>query len=201
MTLPHPARTTSLAARSYERRRGSARPGGRHRPASWRPRVHPDPACRRKIAWQLNKGESIDSLRRRLHYAREGKVTRRRPEQQNERAWCLTVVTNAVICWHTTYLGPAVDELRRAGREVDAEEPAHVSPARSSAVTHPHHRRPTGLPDLTMRAVNSGTTTTDERTLVTSGTQEWVKPPGVVPNCRSPCPGGFRIPDEAPRDR
>ncbi|OKJ35007.1 Tn3 family transposase [Streptomyces sp. CB01580] len=91
---------------------------------------------------------------------REGKVTRRRPEQQNEQAWCLTVVTNAVICWHTTHMVPAVDELRRAGREVDAEEPAHVSPARSSAVTHPHHRRPTGLLDLTMRAVNSGTTTT-----------------------------------------
>ncbi|MFE7425167.1 Tn3 family transposase [Streptomyces sp. NPDC057545] len=35
---------------------------------------------------------------------REGKVTRRRPEQQNEQAWCLTVVTNAVICWHTTYM-------------------------------------------------------------------------------------------------
>ncbi|MFE2581290.1 Tn3 family transposase [Streptomyces sp. NPDC059378] len=54
---------------------------------------------RRKIARQLNKGESIHSLRRQLHYAREGKITRRQPAQQNEQAWCLTVVTNAVICW------------------------------------------------------------------------------------------------------
>ncbi|WAX79575.1 Tn3 family transposase [Streptomyces sp. KMM 9044] len=91
---------------------------------------------RRKIARQLNKGESIHALRRRLHYAREGKVTRRRPEQQNEQAWCLTVATNTVICWHTTYLGLAVDELRRAGREVDAEVLAHISPARSSAVNY-----------------------------------------------------------------
>ncbi|MFK4066605.1 hypothetical protein [Streptomyces sp. NPDC029674] len=43
----------------------------------------PDPAYRRKIAW-------------------------RRPEQQNEQAWCLTVVTNAVVCRHTEYMGLAV---------------------------------------------------------------------------------------------
>ncbi|MGW3622491.1 Tn3 family transposase [Streptomyces sp. NPDC000880] len=59
-----------------------------------------DPVYRRKIARQLNRGEFIHSLRRQLHYAREGKITPP-PEQQNEQAWCLTVVTNAVICWHT----------------------------------------------------------------------------------------------------
>ncbi|WP_306970442.1 Tn3 family transposase [Streptomyces afghaniensis] len=95
-----------------------------------------DPAYRRKIARQLNKGESLHSLRRQLHYAREGKVTRRQPEQQNEQAWCLTVVTNAVVCWHTEYMGLAVEELRGAGREVDAEVLSHISPARSSAVNY-----------------------------------------------------------------
>ncbi|MBV6697734.1 Tn3 family transposase [Kitasatospora aureofaciens] len=95
-----------------------------------------DEAYRRKIARQLNKGESLHSLRRQLHYAREGKVTRRLPDQQNEQAWCLTVVTNAVICWHTEYMGLAVGELRGAGREVDAEVLAHISPARSSAVNY-----------------------------------------------------------------
>ncbi|MFE5549119.1 Tn3 family transposase [Streptomyces sp. NPDC056534] len=95
-----------------------------------------DEGYRRKIARQLNRGESIHSLRRQLHYAREGKITRRQPEQQNEQAWCLTVVTNAVICWHTEYMGLAVDQLREAGREVDAEVLAHISPARSSAVNY-----------------------------------------------------------------
>ncbi|MFI6049976.1 Tn3 family transposase [Streptomyces violascens] len=95
-----------------------------------------DPAYRRKIARQLNKGGSLHSLRRQLHYAREGQVTRRQPEQQNEQAWCLTVVTNAVVCWHTEYMGLAVGELRGAGREVDAEVLAHISPARSSAVDY-----------------------------------------------------------------
>lgn len=95
-----------------------------------------DPVYRRKIARQLNKGESLHSLRRQLHYAREGKVTRRQPEQQNEQAWCLTVVTNAVVCWHTEYMGLAVGELRAGGREVDADVLAHISPARSSAVNY-----------------------------------------------------------------
>ncbi|MFD5648226.1 Tn3 family transposase [Streptomyces sp. NPDC127039] len=95
-----------------------------------------DEGYRRKIARQLNKGESLHALRRQLHYAREGRITRRRPEQQNEQAWCLTVVTNAVVCWHTEYMGLAVDELRDAGREVGAELLAHVCPARSSAVNY-----------------------------------------------------------------
>lgn len=36
-----------------------------------------DEGYRCKIARQLNKGESIHALRRQLHYAREGKITRR----------------------------------------------------------------------------------------------------------------------------
>ncbi|MFE2283789.1 Tn3 family transposase [Streptomyces sp. NPDC059443] len=95
-----------------------------------------DEGYRRKIARQLNKGEALHALRRQLHYAREGKITRRQPEQQNEHAWCLTVVTNAVVCWHTEYVGLAVDELREAGREVGAEVLAHISPARSSVVNY-----------------------------------------------------------------
>ncbi|MFD9339068.1 Tn3 family transposase [Streptomyces sp. NPDC060028] len=95
-----------------------------------------DEGYRRKIARQLNKGESLHALRRQLHYAREGKITRRQPEQQNEQAWCLTVVTNAVVCWHTEYMGLAVGELRGAGRDVDTEVLAHISPARSSVVNY-----------------------------------------------------------------
>jgi hypothetical protein len=40
------------------------------------------------------------ALRRQLHYALEGKVTRRQPEHQNEQAWYLTVTTNTAI-WGT----------------------------------------------------------------------------------------------------
>nr|WP_041832364.1 hypothetical protein [Actinoplanes sp. N902-109] len=39
--------------------------------------------------------------------------------------WCLTVATNAIVCWSTEYYGLGVAALRRAGREVDDEVLAH----------------------------------------------------------------------------
>ncbi|MFD0350753.1 Tn3 family transposase [Kitasatospora aburaviensis] len=69
-----------------------------------------------------------------MHYADQGIVRGRHREQQNEQAWCLTVVTNSVVAWHTEYLGLAVAQLRRAGRAIDDEVLAHISPARSGSV-------------------------------------------------------------------
>ncbi|MGW4758688.1 Tn3 family transposase [Streptomyces chartreusis] len=43
---------------------------------------------------------------------------------------------NFVICWHTEYLGLAVDQLRGDGREVDDDVLAHISPARSQVVNY-----------------------------------------------------------------
>lgn len=42
--------------------------------------------------------------------------------------WCLTLVTNAVVCWMTEYLGLAVAALRATGRQVDDEILAHIWP-------------------------------------------------------------------------
>ncbi|MEV1173973.1 Tn3 family transposase [Nonomuraea sp. NPDC049784] len=60
-----------------------------------------DPAYRRKIARQLNKGESLHALRRDLHYAQQGAVTKPALADQTDQAWCLTVLTNSVITWTT----------------------------------------------------------------------------------------------------
>ncbi len=47
-----------------------------------------DPAYRRKISRQLNRGESLHALKRDLLYAHEGTVRARHLEQQTEQAWC-----------------------------------------------------------------------------------------------------------------
>ncbi len=88
-----------------------------------------DPDYRRKIARQLNKGESLHALRRDLLYAHEGMIRARQLEDQTEQAWCLTLATNAVIAWTTEYYGLAVEQMRRAGRRIDDEVLAHISPA------------------------------------------------------------------------
>ena len=93
-----------------------------------------DPAYRRKISRQLNKGESLHALKRDLLYAHEGAVRARHLDQQTEQAWCLTLVTNAVVAWTTEYYGLAVDSMRQAGRRIDHEVLAHISPAHSENI-------------------------------------------------------------------
>jgi TnpA family transposase len=88
-----------------------------------------DETYRRRIARQLNKGENLHALRRTLAYAGEGAVRRRHHEQQSEQMWCLTLATNAIVCWSTEYHGLAVGALRQGGRQVDDEVLAHIWPS------------------------------------------------------------------------
>ncbi|GAA1621831.1 hypothetical protein GCM10009733_018060 [Nonomuraea maheshkhaliensis] len=83
---------------------------------------------RKKISRQLNKGESPHALRRDLHYAQQGTITRPHLEQQTERAWCLTLPTNSVVARTAEYYSRAVLELRSQGREVSDEILSHISP-------------------------------------------------------------------------
>jgi len=51
-----------------------------------------DPAYRRRITRQLNKGESLHALRRDLYYAQQGTITQPHLTEQTEQAWCLNRV-------------------------------------------------------------------------------------------------------------
>ena len=55
--------------------------------------------------------ESLHALRRQLFFANHGRLNRRRPDDQNIRAQCLTLLTNATIAWNTTYFGAAINHL------------------------------------------------------------------------------------------
>jgi TnpA family transposase len=92
------------------------------------------PDYRRKIARQLNKGESTHALRRDIFYAHEGAIRRRHLQHQTEQAWCLTVAANAVTAWMTEYLGLAVEHMRARGRLVDETLLTHISPAQSEPI-------------------------------------------------------------------
>jgi TnpA family transposase len=87
-----------------------------------------DPVYRRKISRQLNKGESLHALRRDLHYAQQGTIVRPHLQDRTEQAWCLTILTNAVITWTTEYYGMAIRELRVQGREVPDELLSFIAP-------------------------------------------------------------------------
>jgi hypothetical protein len=93
-----------------------------------------DPAYRRRITRQLKKGESLHALRRDLHYVRQGTITQPHLTEQTEQAWCLTVLTNAVVTWTTEYYSLAVKQLRADGRQVPDELLAHISPGHSDNI-------------------------------------------------------------------
>lgn len=93
-----------------------------------------DPEYRRRITRQLNKGESLHTLRRDLHYAQQGTVTKPHLEDQTEQAWCLTSLTNSLVAWTTEYYTLAVQQLRADGRSVPDEIIAHISPGHSDNI-------------------------------------------------------------------
>ena len=86
-----------------------------------------DPAYRRKIARQLNKGESLHALRRDLHYAQQGTTGTPHLADPTEPAWCLTVPDHPVITGHLSqYYQLAVWQPARPGRDVPDEILAHI---------------------------------------------------------------------------
>jgi TnpA family transposase len=85
---------------------------------------------RRRINTQLNKGESLHSLREFLFFAHRGKIRRKQGEEQVHQAACLNLLTNCVIAWNTVYMAAAIDRLRIDGHAVQDADLAHVSPCR-----------------------------------------------------------------------
>ncbi len=83
---------------------------------------------RRRIHRQLNKGESLHALRRFLFFGNEGQLRRRQIEDQANQASCLTLLTNAVVTWNTTYMSAALEQLAAAGHEVREDDLVHLSP-------------------------------------------------------------------------
>ena len=84
---------------------------------------------RRRVHRQLNKGENLHALRRRIFFADQGHVRRRHHQDQTEQALCLTLVTNAVVVFNTLYLQDVLDALKREGHPVIDEAVGHLSPA------------------------------------------------------------------------
>lgn len=90
-----------------------------------------DEAFRRRIGRQLNRGESINGLRRYVYFAHRGEVKDRLIDDQTTQAHCHTLVTNACILWTTIYLQDAIDaEAARTGTDIPDEIIRHISPAR-----------------------------------------------------------------------
>ncbi len=89
------------------------------------------------IGRQLNRGESLNGLRRYIFFAQHAQISHRHLEDQTMQALCHTLVVNACVLWTTTYLQQAIDD---EAEPVPEQVIAHLSPARYD------HINPYGTP-------------------------------------------------------
>jgi hypothetical protein len=53
---------------------------------------------------------------------------RRRPDDQDLQAQCLTLITHAVVCWNTVYLEAALTHLTEIGDPIPDDVARHIAP-------------------------------------------------------------------------
>src|SRR3546814_2609674 len=88
-----------------------------------------DPALRRTVTAELNKGEERNSLARAVAFHRLGRFRDRALEYQQTRAAALNLVTAANILFNCRYLGHAVEAMRRRGTQIDPDILFRLSPS------------------------------------------------------------------------
>jgi TnpA family transposase len=87
-----------------------------------------DPAYRRRILIQLNKGESRHSLARATYFGQKGEVRQRYREGQEEQLGALGLVVNAMVLWNTLYMHRALEEMRAREMKIAEEDVERLSP-------------------------------------------------------------------------
>lgn len=87
-----------------------------------------DPELRRTIQIQLNKGEYRHKLPRWVFFANQGEFCTGDYEEIMNKASCLSLVSNAILCWNTIKIDGIVEGLRHQGEQVDNDALARISP-------------------------------------------------------------------------
>ncbi len=87
-----------------------------------------DPAYRRRMLVQLNRGEARHGLARDTFFWHKGEVRQKYREGQEEQLGALGFVVNTTVLWNTLYMDLALDTLRARGRDVKPEDVERLSP-------------------------------------------------------------------------
>ena len=97
-------------------------------------RWYADPATRKRVSKQLNKGEALHWLRKTIVFGEYGEIPGQEDEALDQQFACLNLVTNAVVVFNTVHIARIVENLKREGFEVRDEDLARVWPARSAHI-------------------------------------------------------------------
>ena len=119
------------------------------------------PALRKLITAALNKGESLNTLRRTVALHCLGRFRDRSHENQSSRAAALNLVVAAIVLFNCRYLGRVLDVLQS---DVGRIDPAHVasripspsSPAPENSSSSPTPSSPAAHPGPSGRPLLNG---------------------------------------------
>jgi TnpA family transposase len=87
-----------------------------------------DPAYRRRILVQLNRGEARHTLARAVYHGRKGELRQRYREGQEDQLAALGLVVNILVLWTTLYMDYVLAHLPSLGIEPKPEDIARLSP-------------------------------------------------------------------------
>jgi len=87
-----------------------------------------DPAYRRRILTQLNRGEARHAVARATFHGNRGEVRQRYREGQEDQLGALGLVVNVLVLWNTLYIEAALNQLRSQGVDVKTEDVTRLSP-------------------------------------------------------------------------
>lgn len=79
---------------------------------------------------QLNKGESVHSLKAYLSVGNRGVLRRKTDEGLQHQVGCLNLLTNAIILWNSVYMAETLKQLKTEGYEVNIEDLNYIWPTR-----------------------------------------------------------------------
>jgi TnpA family transposase len=87
-----------------------------------------DPALRRMVGLQLNRGEFRQKLARHTFFANQGEFRSGDYFEIMNKASCLSLLSNAILVYNTIHIGNILDQAQAAGRVFSPEAIAHVPP-------------------------------------------------------------------------
>jgi TnpA family transposase len=87
-----------------------------------------DEELRRRVLIGLNKGESLNSLARKVFFGSLGEIRERTYEEQLNTASSMNLLLAAIVVWNTVHLQACVRKLRDGGEQVDDGDLRYVSP-------------------------------------------------------------------------
>jgi TnpA family transposase len=83
---------------------------------------------RRRVLLGLNKGESLNSLARKLFYGGQGEIRDRTYEEQLNAASSLNLLLAVIVVWNTVHIQACMRRLKADGRPVEEDDLKHLSP-------------------------------------------------------------------------